>query len=393
MMHRIGKRILAFLLVFTFYTGFLAYSLPIPSAEAATLTELQQQRKILQQKQAEAEKNIKAAASNIAKEQEKQAALNDQIDVIQDDLENLRQQIAILEQNIIDKQAQYDATEADRQAKFERFKQRLRTLYMAGDDTVLSIMLGSTSFYDMLSSAEWVKRIVEYDNELVNSLIALEEQLEQERLALEADKVELQAAESAAEQQKTALYSAYQQSERAQENLEASKASSEKDKAAAEKEEEKIEAEIKAEIARLATMAQYVGGTFGWPVPNFYNISSGYGYRWGKLHKGIDISGGGRNINGATIVAANSGKVITAVTNYTPNVGYGKYVMIDHGGGYVTLYGHCSELLVSVGQTVAKGDPIARVGTTGNSTGYHLHFEIREKGTAVNPLNHYSKVG
>ncbi len=123
-------------------------------------------------------------------------------------------------------------------------------------------------------------------------------------------------------------------------------------------------------------------GRFTWPVPSCRSISSRYGYRWGRLHAGIDISGGG--VYGKSIVAADSGTV-TKVRNDAR--GYGLYLVISHNNGYTTLYAHCSKILVSVGQTVSKGQTIAKVGNTGRSTGPHLHFEIRRNGSSQNPMN------
>lgn len=123
-------------------------------------------------------------------------------------------------------------------------------------------------------------------------------------------------------------------------------------------------------------------GRFTWPLPGVNTISSRYGMRWGRLHSGIDISCGG--VYGRTIVAADSGTV-TTVKN-SPS-GYGLHVIISHGNGYSTLYGHCSAVLVSAGQKVSKGQAIAKVGNSGRSTGPHLHFEIRVNGTAKNPMN------
>ncbi len=123
-------------------------------------------------------------------------------------------------------------------------------------------------------------------------------------------------------------------------------------------------------------------GQFTWPVPSCKSVSSYYGYRWGRLHSGIDISGGG--VYGKTIVAADKGTVTKI--KYDSN-GYGHYVIISHNNGYSTLYAHCSKVLVSVGETVSKGQAIAKVGSTGRSTGPHLHFEIRVNGTAKNPMN------
>lgn len=117
-------------------------------------------------------------------------------------------------------------------------------------------------------------------------------------------------------------------------------------------------------------------GSFMWPVPYTHEIVSYYGYRWGKLHSGIDISDDG--IGGQEIVASDAGTVVWA--GYDDS-GYGDYAIIDHGNGYYSLYGHCSSVIVSQGDKVYKGQTIAYVGSTGDSTGDHLHFEIRRSET------------
>lgn len=121
-------------------------------------------------------------------------------------------------------------------------------------------------------------------------------------------------------------------------------------------------------------------GNFMWPVPYTTNITSGYGWRWGSLHTGIDIAAA--NCYGQSIVASDGGIVEWA--GYDDS-GYGNYVIIDHGNGYKTLYGHCSELYVSAGQSVAQGASIAAIGSTGYSTGPHLHFEVRQNGERLDP--------
>ena len=122
-------------------------------------------------------------------------------------------------------------------------------------------------------------------------------------------------------------------------------------------------------------------GTFTWPSPVVRNISSYYGSRWGTTHQGLDFSNG--NSYGQTIVAADGGTVsYVKLQNY----GYGYHLVIDHGNGYQTMYAHASKILVSAGQKVAKGQPIAQIGNTGDSTGAHLHFEIIKNGTKVDPL-------
>ena len=120
-------------------------------------------------------------------------------------------------------------------------------------------------------------------------------------------------------------------------------------------------------------------GNFIWPVPNTHNITSGYGYRWGTTHTGLDISNG---VTDETIVASDGGTVTWA--GYDDS-GYGNYVIIDHGNGYQTLYGHCNSIYVSIGDYVSQGQTIAGMGTTGDSTGTHLHFEIRLGSSRLDP--------
>jgi murein DD-endopeptidase MepM/ murein hydrolase activator NlpD len=126
-------------------------------------------------------------------------------------------------------------------------------------------------------------------------------------------------------------------------------------------------------------------GSMIWPVPSLHTITTYFAYRWGSFHYGIDISGGGAY--GRTIVAADGGTVVEAGWMN----GYGKCVKISHGNGLVTIYGHSSKLLVSDGQKVSKGQPIALVGSTGNSTGPHCHFEVVKNGTKVNPLSYVNR--
>lgn len=145
---------------------------------------------------------------------------------------------------------------------------------------------------------------------------------------------------------------------------------------------EEVISEVVNEITTIGTNDNPTASTgkFSWPLPNYSTITSEFGPRWGTNHNGLDISGS--DVYGADIVAADGGTVILSQED---NSGYGKYVIIDHGNGYQTLYGHCSELCVSVGDKVSAGQKIAEVGSTGYSTGPHLHFEIIDNGTKVDP--------
>ncbi|MCI8554938.1 MAG: peptidoglycan DD-metalloendopeptidase family protein, partial [Clostridiales bacterium] len=124
-------------------------------------------------------------------------------------------------------------------------------------------------------------------------------------------------------------------------------------------------------------------GKFVWPVPSCKRIYSDYGGRGRGFHAGIDISGGG--IYGKDIIAADGGTVVEVNSTNWWGQGYGYYVLIDHGGGYRTMYAHCSSVLVTKGQKVTQGQLIAKVGSTGDSSGAHLHFEIRTNRGTVDP--------
>ena len=144
------------------------------------------------------------------------------------------------------------------------------------------------------------------------------------------------------------------------------------------------------ELFRRIEMSRnpYVGGDMAWPVPGHTRVTSEFGWRFGgrDFHTGIDISGAGQGtINGATVVAANAGIVRVTNWSHSPGRGYGIFIIIDHGGGISTLYAHLSNITVNVGDTVERGQAIGNVGSTGWSTGPHLHFEVRESGRAVNP--------
>ncbi len=134
-----------------------------------------------------------------------------------------------------------------------------------------------------------------------------------------------------------------------------------------------------------SSSSSYGSGSFIWPVPYTHNITSEFGMRWGRLHGGIDIADGG--VYGQSIVAADSGTVILAGNQ---GDGYGNYVIIDHGNGYKTLYGHMSSVAAYTGQQVSQGEVIGYVGSTGNSTGPHLHFEIRVNDVQTDPLGYVS---
>ena len=327
---------------------------------------------------------------------------------LQSQIDGLNTQINSLDASIEEKNTAIAEKQKNIDEDVETLKERLCAIYMMGDASTLEILLQSESVIDMAQKVELLNIITEHDTKLIAQLTADMESIADEKAEIESEKEQVAAARTELESKGSELAEVQAEAERVLEELNQSVASvqAESDRIAEEKAQASAEIDQwwKDYYAQLAEQENqqnngssgssggssgsigsggYVStGNFTWPVPGFTNISCGYS----SGHKAIDISGGGRTIYGTPIVAADSGKVVTATYHYS----YGNYVMIDHGGGYSTLYAHASSLAVSVGQTVTKGQTIAYVGSTGNSTGPHLHFEVRVNGNRQNPFNWFS---
>lgn len=265
--------------------------------------------------------------------------------------------------------------------KQETFNSRLRVMYKTGDVGYLEILLSSADIKDFLSRQDMVKSIADHDIELIKYM-------KEQRNIIDTKKTELQTQMKAVEVSKVKLETRRRDLAKATREKEDLMGRLQEDIKTLEKEHDKLNdyaKQIEADIRKLATNTNpYSGGTMAWPVPGYSRISSPYGYRihpifkTKKLHTGIDIPAP----TGTNVTAGSDGKVI-----YTGTLGgYGKAVMIDHGGGIVTLYAHNSSIPVSEGQSVKKGQTIAKAGSTGYSTGPHSHFEVRKKGSYVDPL-------
>ena len=374
-------------------------------AIAASLTELQQEQAKLEQEQEENDAKLASLKADQSKQQEYKDALDAQMQNLQSQIDGLNTQINSLDASIEEKNTAIAEKQKNIDEDVETLKERLCAIYMMGDASTLEILLQSESVIDMAQKVELLNIITEHDTKLIAQLTADMESIADEKAEIESEKEQVAAARTELESKGSELASVQAEAERVLEELNQSVASvqAESDRIAEEKAQASAEIDQwwKDYYAQLAAQNNsssgssggsssgsigsggYVStGNFTWPVPGFTNISCGYS----SGHKAIDISGGGRTIYGTPIVAADSGKVVTATYHYS----YGNYVMIDHGGGYSTLYAHASSLAVSAGQTVTKGQTIAYVGSTGNSTGPHLHFEVRVNGVRQNPFNWFS---
>ena len=336
-------------------------------------------------------KAVQADKSNALKKKE---LLEDQIDLIRQEIANINEQIAMYDQLIAEKTVELEQAEADEKAQFDLFCRRMRHMEEQGETSYWSILFTSGDFSELLDNYMMIEEIIQYDNQVIDSLVALQEKVANDRTVLEgaqAEQEEAKAQQMAAQDELKA-----QEDEvdkliaeiSAQEDL-LEEMEEELNKAA-----RALDAQIKAKEREYAAQVANVPSESGylWPLPGGYNtISSLAGGRihpvTGKPgnHAGIDIPAP----SGTNIYAAKSGVVIHAAKGTGSSWSYGNYVIVSHSDGTSTLYAHMSRIGCKEGQTVKQGDVVGYVGTTGRSTGNHLHFEVRSGSTRKDPVNYF----
>ena len=369
------------------FAGVLAVALLIcaPGMRLEASADYQDDLDNLSSKYAELEKKNQAIQAQINKtknEKDKKLAekknLDNQVNNTQQRINLLNSTIEEKEQEIIDKQNDIDEN-------YELFKQRMRAMYMTDKSTTIGLLLGAESFSEFLTKAEMVSSIAEHDQELLDQLIQDKKDIEEAKREIEASKADVEVSKTSLDQKKQELNGMVKQTEAQIQDIALLEKEYLANQAQMQKEMAAVQAEIDKIYQSINSTGEYTGGVMGWPVPGYSKITSDYGWRFNNtdFHTGIDISG--PNIYGKQTVAVADGTVAFVQTTYTPGRGYGKYIIVDHGGGITTLYGHGSEILVSVGQKVTRGQPLTLIGSTGWSTGPHLHFEVRVNGSHVNP--------
>jgi len=281
--------------------------------------------------------------------------------------------------DIIERDLKKAVEECD--AQEENYFTRVKLMVEEGETSYLEIILDSESFSDLFERIEIVNAVAEYDQNLWNELKAKRDEIKKNRDKLVKEKEKLEAMRNQEEAKKNALEAKLQQNKEVTDKIIAEIAKLEE----AFQKQRSIEEQAWSQAGKSTSQtAKFVGGKFVFPINSRY-VSSYFGYRihpiykTRRMHTGVDIGG----IMGEPIFACNDGTVILSSHN---TGGYGNYIMIDHGGGVVTLYAHNSYNGVSVGQKVVRGQVIGKVGSTGASTGPHLHFEVRINGSPVNPL-------
>jgi len=366
--------------------------LVLAACMAFTTTVLADQLSEAQRKKQDAEYQAQSASNKAQQElnklneaQNRRDELNNQISNLENEYNKTLETINTLEQEIAKFEISIKEAEENYQNKLEQFKTRLKVMYQNSNISYLKILLQSKSISDFFQRLDYLKRIAKQDKKTMEELENAKKDYEfKKALSVQAkSSQESQAQEASVRLNELTVSRAAMEEEirKAEINYEYWKQKEDEYAAQAEQWGELIKRYQKGN-------SNYIGGGMMWPTPGYYSISSPFGMRLHpilqvyKMHTGIDIGAP----YGASICAANGGVVIYA--GYQS--GYGYTVIIDHGGGISTLYAHASQLLVSEGTIVEKGTQIAKVGSTGLSTGPHLHFEVRENSVYVNPLNYVS---
>ena len=345
--------------------------------------DLQTQRSDLQNQLNEANGQLNDVQSNLSENLQQVEKLDDRIETAQQELAEQESKITELKESIEEIETQLNSVTEKYNKQVELFKKRMVAIYMAGETQYLDVLLKSSSLSDFISSYYLISQLTEIDENLLNDLESKKKTMDLSRQKLENEKKEL----ATIIENQTRTTRTLQNTKKMRENFIAKLSDDEKNLQAKIDEINKQYEEVNQQILALAQNGidtAYIGGELAWPVPGYTRITSKYAMRVHpitgqyKLHTGVDI---GAPL-GANFVAANDGVVVKAGLN----AAYGNMVIIDHGGGISTLYAHGSEILVEVGQTVKRGDPILKVGSTGYSTGPHAHFEVRINGVTTDPL-------
>lgn len=376
---------------------------------AATKSEIQQEISKLEAESKKLEAEIKEYQGKINKQKELKSAIERKMANVQSQIDACNRQINSINNKISANKAEIKKNNKQIEADKLAFKKRLRAIYMSNNGSNIQLLLGAEDFSDFLQLSQLTASVSAKDKKMIEELVAqikkLEEKQEENKKLLE----EQVSVKETINEKKAELA-------KEESNIQSVINSINKDKNEVVNENAAVEKELKQMQNALNAIlnaangsnvnVKYDGKDFLWPTPTVSRISSYYGPRWGRNHNGIDIANG--NCWGDKIIAIADGVVTTYSNSCRHNYGkkpvrnccgngYGNYITINHGTKngktYVAYYAHMASIVVSKGQKVKKGQIVGYIGSTGRSTGAHLHFGIAVNGAWVNPMSFYKKVG
>lgn len=387
----------------------------VQATEESNLSEAQQEKKTLEndlQKAKELIDSLKGSKEDIQSEVEK---LDKQLNEISGKVKELESQLSKKRQEIADTESALNKAKEQEKKQYRNMKKRIQFMYENGQTSYVEMLLSADSFTDFLNAVEYITQISQYDRKMLKEYQNMQVTIADTQKTLETDYASLQSLQAKVQEEKQAVVAlesakkgelnavaddltdaqsvakAYEAEIQAQNEVIAQIQAAQK--RAAEQQAAQQQAQAAEENQNTAQNTTPSGngqstGSMMWPCPSSKRVTSDYGPRTSPTngassnHKGIDIGAA----YGADIVAADGGTVLVA----TYSSSGGNYVIIDHGGGLCTVYMHASSLTVSAGQTVSKGQVIAKVGSTGISTGNHLHFGVTLNGVYVSPWGYVS---
>ena len=384
-------------------------AIPVPAyaVTQSQIDELKEQRNVIRAQRQEKQAIVEALEAEKADVVAQKQAMDERNMYTLQQIQLNNQEIELYDEMIAEKAAELEEAQRLENEQLERYRARVRAMEENGGYNILAIISKSDSFSDMLTAMDDVGEIMESDRQLEDAYIAARENTESVKADYEDTRAELEELKAQLKAEQEELEKDIEEAiqiildlendlENRQAEYDAIMAAEDAANATIDKLVAELEAQRAAEAAAAAAAAggssgggsANASGSFLWPVASYVYVSSRFGLRVHpitgktKSHTGIDIAS-----NQGTAVYASDGGTVTLAGW---NGGYGNCIMIDHGNGYVTLYGHLSSISVSVGQTVSQGATIGAVGSTGNSTGPHLHFEVLKNGTRIDPEQFFS---
>lgn len=382
------------------------------SAASGSISEAQKRKTQLENDLNDAQALIEQLQDQEGDIQEAVRELDDRLNVISGNIDTLKAQTRQKNKELLDTQNQLEAARTDESEQYESMKVRIRYMYQNSGIGYLEALLESGSFAKMLKQVDYMSTMMQYDRAKLEEYQQTQALIQNAEETIRKDKADLEALQAQLEEEQQAvnllmqeketqlsgvrqgISEAEQNAQQYQQEIEAENqliqemlaAEAAAKKAAEEKKQQEVQKNNASADSNVNTNDVYEGGVFTWPCPSNHKITSGFGYRdkptagATSYHQGYDIGASA----GAAIVAAADG-VVTS-TGYSSVLG--NYVILSHGGGLFTIYEHCSAVLVSQGQSVSRGSTIAKVGSTGVSTGPHLHFGVQLNGKYVDPGNY-----
>lgn len=388
------RKIISIFMIIIILLNICSFVFAEDSTNTVTNQTLEEQKKEVNDKIETANSKLTYVQNELSTTMLKVQELEDKVTDYKSQMNDLGSRLNTLQKSIDTARAEYSVIEADYNNKEEQLRERLVAMYESGETTYLDVLLSSRNIVEFISGYYLISEIVQYDNDLIKEVGNKKDELEIRKTKLEKEETEVKLLKAKREQTTVILQNTITMQQEEANKLNEQEKKLQQEISTYKVEQAQIEAAIiKATNNTIGKDIQYTGGTMLWPVAiSGTVITSYFGTREHpiqgivKQHTGIDI---GNATYGSPVVAAEDG-----VVTYAGWLGgYGNCVMINHGNGIVTLYGHGQKILTELHKEVKKGDLIMEVGSTGNSTGPHLHFEVRVNGTSVQPLNYVNAPG